>query len=364
MPHGEAIEVIDTGYDFERQILEDKMSRNRKRIFCGLLSLICLTFIYTSVMIRSNGYSPTGLRPTYTLDTKFVLETDSPDITLLHTCKAVSYFNNEIYIGQDVGTPRIMIFDAKTGNYLRGFDDGHHINSIHGLHVDPVSETIWVVDIGNHTVKQFDLSGNLLNVIGEDGVSGSSTDPLRFDRPTDVMFDKNGFGYVADGEGVNNRIVVLHPDLTYKFALGSEGSGASEFSIPHSLAYEAGPNRLWVTDEHNNRIQVFDLDWLSYIGEWSEDDGCFMNLPKGLALDDKASNLYVGTTPSADALGEMLEIPLPNTDESPFEFTPCDVTGTWDVAASYYHNLVVTSDETLYAVNPFDGTCAVRYKKK
>ena len=67
---------------------------------------------------------------------------------------------------------------------------------------------------------------------------GVGTDPLLFDRPTDIVFDKAGFGYVSDGEGDNNRIVVLHPDLTYKFSLGSLGQSNNpnnSRNIPNNL---------------------------------------------------------------------------------------------------------------------------------
>ena len=59
-----------------------------------------------------------------------------------------------------------------------------------------------------------------------------------------------------------------------------------------------------------------------------------------------------------------MEVPLPATDDGPFEFTDCTESATWDVEVSYYHNLVVTEDDTMYAINPFDGdTCAVRFSK-
>ncbi len=155
----------------------------------------------------------------------------------------------------------------------------------HGLSVDH-SDTIWVTDVGQHTVSRFrprdrcpgddggDQETNLGStsvtpwgfscprtacpslVLGEAGVPGS--DGRHFNKPTDVAVHSDGTIFVSDGYG-NSRVAVFSSSGKFLREFGSFGSGRGEFNIPHSVTIDEGRRRVIVADRENGRAQVFDL---------------------------------------------------------------------------------------------------------
>jgi hypothetical protein len=85
------------------------------------------------------------------------------------------------------------------------------------------------------------------------GVAGES-----FQRPTDVAWDSAGNIYVADGYG-NARVAKYEPGGRYIKSWGSRGSEPGQFNVVHGIAIDA-QNNVYVGDEGNNRVQVFDAD--------------------------------------------------------------------------------------------------------
>jgi DNA-binding beta-propeller fold protein YncE len=63
----------------------------------------------------------------------------------------------------------------------------------------------------------------------------------------------------------------------YVGSIGSSGSGPGQLSFPTSIAYSPGTGELFVADQKNHRIQVFDFDgnFLRSIGSKIEEEGWF-----------------------------------------------------------------------------------------
>ncbi|MDO8282751.1 MAG: NHL repeat-containing protein [Thermodesulfovibrionia bacterium] len=77
------------------------------------------------------------------------------------------------------------------------------------------------------------------------------------DQPSDLSDGPNGNIYIVDG--VNNRIVAVDSNGSFKFTFGKEGSGEKEFNMPLGIdVYVDG--RVFVADTRNQRIQVFDAE--------------------------------------------------------------------------------------------------------
>jgi len=180
----------------------------------------------------------------------------------------------------------VMRFDLD-GNLLTSFG-ADELLWPHGMFVDRQGN-VWVADaayIGQptaqgrgHTIKKFSPEGEILMVLGQEGVPG--TDAGHFDKPNDVLVAPDGSIFVADGHGPsgNNRIVKFASDGTYLMEWGQTGGDNGEFREPHGLAMDS-QGRLFVADRYNNRIQIFDQEG-THLANWTQ----FSRL-SGLFIDE------------------------------------------------------------------------------
>ena len=75
-----------------------------------------------------------------------------------------------------------------------------------------------------------------------------------FNMPSDAAVGRDGALYVLDG--VNHRVVVYDTEGQLRFQFGSRGPGAGQFAYPLGIA--AGPDGdIYVADSGNHRFQVF-----------------------------------------------------------------------------------------------------------
>jgi streptogramin lyase len=159
------------------------------------------------------------------------------------------------------GERPIAVFD-RAGTFLRSWGDGL-VKKAHGLRIDD-RDHVWITDIGDHLVRQFDRDGTLLLTLGRRGEPGAGPD--RFNQPTDVAIAASGEFYVADGYG-NARVVRFSKEGKYLGEWGSPGTGKGQFHLPHALCFDAR-GRLCVGDRENDRVQLFDRDG-AYLDEWT-----------------------------------------------------------------------------------------------
>ena len=117
-----------------------------------------------------------------------------------------------------------------------------------------------------------------------------------FSNPVDLAISSDDRIYVLSRtnplqiEGI--RVGILNLDSEYFGDFGSYGSGDGQFVWPTALAFDS-EDRLYLADEHNQRITVFDESG-SYLSKWGVEgtaDG-ELNGPSGLAFDAD-DNLYV-----------------------------------------------------------------------
>lgn len=88
---------------------------------------------------------------------------------------------------------------------------------------------------------------------------------LPFEQPTDLAVGKGEMIYVLDG--VNNRVEVFSYDGKFKFAFGKEGSGKGEFNSPLGLDVD-NTGKIYVADSRNHRVQIFNAKG-KYLEEFS-----------------------------------------------------------------------------------------------
>jgi sugar lactone lactonase YvrE len=174
----------------------------------------------------------------------------------------------------------INLLDLKTGKAIRGIGAGLFVFP-HGLHVDRHGN-LWVTDggvskDGTKGLQVIELSpeGKVLMRLGTAGVRGD--DATHFLSPSDVITAPNGDIFVADGHtgipptipaGLQTRIKKFSRDGKFIKQWGQAGSGPSEFSNPHALAFDS-QGRLLLADRGNSRIQIFDQDG-KFLAQWTQ----------------------------------------------------------------------------------------------
>lgn len=151
--------------------------------------------------------------------------------------------------------------------------------------------------------------------------------------------------YVVDGDGgPNNRLVAV--DWATGKALwhvgGSPSSAPGLFDVPHSVAYDARRQALWIADRSNNRTQVLSAKDGSFMFEWT----CFVpgGQPWAVRVDNARDSVIVadGTTGNVyifDDSASSAASDLAAASAAP----PCTPAQTIPVppAASHLHEMAV-----------------------
>jgi len=94
------------------------------------------------------------------------------------------------------------------------------------------------------------VTGKLIRTIGANG-----TGELQFDQPNGIAVDDQGRIFVT--EQTNRRVQVLNRDYSFAGFIGGPGTGAGQFNKPMGIAADA-TGRIYVTDENLNKVSVFD----------------------------------------------------------------------------------------------------------
>lgn len=164
----------------------------------------------------------------------------------------------------------------------------------HNLTIDSAGN-VWTTDEGNHVVRKFTTSGELLMTLGHVGQAGSP--PERLTSPTAVAVAPDGSIFVSEGHDNSPnapvaRVSKFTPDGTFLKTWGKTGPAPGDFSTPHTLAFDSR-GRLFVGDRNNNRIQIFDQEG-RFLDLWYQ-----FGRPSGIVIT-KDDRIYVADSESFD----------------------------------------------------------------
>lgn len=160
-------------------------------------------------------------------------------------------------------SPHPVIVLDREGRFLTSWGEGL-FKTPHGIYIGP-DDYIYLVDAGDHTVRQFTLEGELLQTLGVKDHPGEEGQP--FNKPTDVALSPSGEIYVSDGYG-NSQIYRFSPNGKLFLSWGTPGNGPGQFNLPHSVWVDR-QGRVYVADRENNRIQVFTSQG-EFLAQWTD----------------------------------------------------------------------------------------------
>ncbi|MGB9873094.1 MAG: 6-bladed beta-propeller, partial [Anaerolineae bacterium] len=197
----------------------------------------------------------------------------------------------------DTGNHRIQVFNPN-GSFFTTFgsygNGPYQFDCPAGVAISPVNGDIFVVDRCNQRIQVYTrdfVYRTTLGVLDETG-----TDNRHFNWPWGVAVDASGNIYVADTD--NHRVqkcTLSGINYTCTTFAGETGVFGDDFGHLHPLAVAVdNAGRVYVADEWNSRVQVFDSTgaYLTTIGgAWDSTTGG-MRGPSGVAVDS-AGNVYV-----------------------------------------------------------------------
>jgi RHS repeat-associated protein len=151
----------------------------------------------------------------------------------------------------DIVNNRLEEFNSE-GAFLRTVGSAGNTNGKfkgpEGLATDSKGD-VWVADSGNGRLQEFSSEGVFIRTIGSSGTASG-----QFKSPEGITIDAKGNLWVADRS--NNRVQEFNPEGAYMRTVGLEGTGNGQLKHPSSVGLNSEGN-LYVLDQGNHRIQEF-----------------------------------------------------------------------------------------------------------
>jgi len=161
-----------------------------------------------------------------------------------------------------------------------------------GVCLDRARAVLYLVDSGtqpsqNHRVFAYDLKGMRLREIG----NGRGTEDNQFQFPVYCAVAADGRLFV--GDTMNFRIQIFDPTGQYLGKYGENGDGPGMFARIKGIDFDAFGN-VYVADGSHAAVQIFNSDWdlLMHFGGFAPYLEYF-DIPSCVAIDRKLNRVYV-----------------------------------------------------------------------
>ena len=198
-------------------------------------------------------------------------------VTGLDLPYGIAFNSHQEMIVSECGGHRLSIFDIR-GQKIRTFgspgDIPDQMIAPAGIATDD-TDNIYVSS--EHKLQKFTSSGELIKCIGRRGSKEGE-----FNDPRGVTLYDNQV-YVCDNN--NDRIQVFDLDLNFVRSIGSRGKGRGEFDAPYDVQFDTAGN-MYVAEFDNGRVQVIDTSG-EFIRSFGQEGEGKLHGPSGLHIADK-----------------------------------------------------------------------------
>lgn len=230
----------------------------------------------------SRGEVKPTLKQTYGFDTKFtartIPETDHvvgfKKPSLSNPCGATLQPSTGRIFVADTSHNRLMIYEPN-GKWIREVTAAY--SSPTGMAFDFDNNLVIVEEGANNRIQILDSTTfECIRMFGKKGEGNGE-----FNRPRNVAVDPEGNLVVTDNQ--NNRVQVFQPDGTWIRKFGELGTEPGQMRHPVGVAVATNGDII-VCENGNNRIQVFDPVGKSKL-IFGESGGPSMQIPWGISVD-------------------------------------------------------------------------------
>jgi len=184
----------------------------------------------------------------------------------------------------DLGNRRVQQFN-NDGTFLKAWGSvgsgAGQFHSVSGIAID--ENSVYVVDNQLNKIQKFDLNGNFVTQWGIQG-----NDPGQFMYPSGITIGKNSTVLVVDTG--NHRIQQFSSDGDFIMTFGSSGTSDNQFISPMGITTDSEGN-IYVSDPSSNRIKKFDSSG-NFIQAFGPNSAGISLRPHGITIDPEG-NLYV-----------------------------------------------------------------------
>lgn len=233
----------------------------------GGMSRLTLALVCASAIFAQRPSNPALLVPQEAPALDYVAVADPlpvPATVMMGASSDVAFDSKGHLYVLSRGAQPLTEFD-ENGKWVRSFGDGLFTRS-HGLRIAK-DGTLWVTDVGAHTVMHLSAKGEVLLTLGTKGKAGEWNEAAGsqlFNEPNDIVIAPNGDLFITQGHtpGAGKgdpRVLKFNKDGKFLKTWGGKGTEQGKFDVAHGIAIDA-KGLLWVTDRENQRIQIFDQE--------------------------------------------------------------------------------------------------------
>jgi hypothetical protein len=192
------------------------------------------------------------------------------------------------------------------------------LSNPYGVAVNNTTGDIIIADTFNNRIREVNSDENIYHTAGN-GFDGYASDGLMagdspFFEPVGSVFDRNGTIYISDARVHMVKVIKPHVGIVNTLAgtgmpgySGDSGpASAAMLNSPQALAYDGRTHTLYIADADNSVVRSVDLSTgiistlagtgsSGYTGDGGQATSATLNMPSGVAIDDKG-NVFVADT--------------------------------------------------------------------